>query len=83
MKTEGEEGFIYAEDERISEEVEIPEPPTYSLCLICPYKSYLKTPLDNSTTVVKRKAAIENCNKWAKRRKMEVRFKVRVKICAQ
>ena len=49
-----------------------------NICVICPHKSYV-TPeeiLSSERTTLKRKRGVKNCNKYAKKRKMDLRFKV-------
>ena len=68
----------YVSDEELAQEMDIPEPPqspSLEKCGICPFKSYNADP-DESTITLKRKRALENCNYWAKRRKMNIQFKV-------
>ena len=74
----------YVSDEELALEMDIPDPPQYpdpsqspSLenCRLCPFKSYNADP-NERTIKLWRKRALENCNQWAKKRKMNVSFEV-------
>ena len=68
----------YVSDEELALEIDIPEPPqspSLEECGIFPFK-FCNVDPDESTIKLKRKRALKNCNKWAKRRKMKIQFKV-------
>ena len=81
---DAEEMDEYVSDEELAEEMDndIPDPPASptNSCIICPFKSYItkKKPDEESTITLKRKKSIKNCNYWAKKRKMDVTFEVRI-----
>ena len=48
------------------------------ICVICPHKSYVKPDeiLTAKRDTLKRKLGVDSCNKFAKKRKMNIIFKV-------
>ena len=50
-------------------------------CVICPFRSYVDVPDNAKTRVLKSKKGLKTCNKWAKNRKMPIKFKVRPYFC--
>jgi len=80
MDHDNDEDDQYVSDEELAQEIDIPEPPqspSSDKCGICPFKSYNVDP-DERTITLKRKKSLQNCNRWAKKRKMNIKFKVRI-----
>ena len=68
----------FVSDEEFALKMDIPEPtPSTSLekCGICTYKSYNADP-NERIIKLKGKRALDNCNYWAKRREMKIKFQV-------
>ena len=65
----------------IEEEMDIPEVPHSSKdqCIICDYKSYVQDPKTAATFVLS-EVGVKKCNEMAVKRKMNVKFKVRLAI---
>ena len=80
MAEDIDENDQFVSDEELAEEMDIPEPPkspSLDKCGICPFRLSSGDP-DEPLIRLKRRKALLNCNKWAKRRKMDITFEVRI-----
>ena len=68
----------FVSDEEFALKMDIPEPtpsPSREKRGICTYKSYNADP-NERIIKLKGKRALDNCNYWAKRREMKIKFQV-------